>query len=103
MCGVCIDQLMMTPASSAVGEGGSRNWLSPQGDRGFKVEIETGVVEMRSNLKPVSILTLYCLTSNTAAAVPNTPSSPPAAQLHYRQMQFSIPSFANAACPTGYL
>ena len=40
--------------SSAVGEGGrrgGRNWLSPQGDRGFKVEIETGVVGMRSNLK----------------------------------------------------
>ena len=51
---VLFHQLMMTPASSAVGEGGrggGRNWLSPQGDRGFKVEIETGVVEMRSNLK----------------------------------------------------
>ena len=49
------DQLMKIPGSSAVGEGGMRrgvrNWLSPQGDRGFKVEIETGVVEMRSNLK----------------------------------------------------
>ncbi len=48
------DQLMMIPGSSSVwegGRGGGRNWLSPQGDRGFKVEIETGVVEMRSNLK----------------------------------------------------
>ena len=45
-CVVC-DQLMMIPGSSAVGEeggGGGRNWLSPQGDRGFKVKIETGVV-----------------------------------------------------------
>ena len=53
VCCVLSDQLMMIPGSSAVGNDGGRgrNWLSPQGDRGFKVKIETGVVEMRSNLK----------------------------------------------------